>query len=70
VPGGTADPKAKGRTPWKVASAKLVDAKTVLIEIPEIKPVMQVMLDLKLKSKDGADLAHTVYHTIHVLPEK
>jgi hypothetical protein len=64
-----ADPKKKGRDPVEVKSAKLAaDGKTVRLEIPELKPVMQMGIKVRLRSADGAAVALEVYGTINKVP--
>ncbi|HEX8296489.1 MAG TPA: DUF6797 domain-containing protein [Chthoniobacteraceae bacterium] len=43
------------------------DERTVFLEIPELKPVMQMSIKYDLKSADGAELRGEVVNTIHAL---
>ena len=59
----------KGHDEVKVESAKLSeDGKTVSLEIPGIKPVMQMRIRGKLKSADGQKISLEVYNTINHVP--
>jgi hypothetical protein len=63
------NPKKKGREPVEIATAKLSeDRKTVTLEIPDLKPVMQMLVKVRLKAADGSPLSFDLYHTIHRLP--
>jgi hypothetical protein len=49
-----------------VQSAKVSgDRKTVLLEIPEIKPVDQMRIKFRITAADGTPIAHEIYNTIH-----
>ncbi len=64
-----ADPKKKGRDTVDVKSAKLsADGKTVRLEIPDLKPVMQMGIKIRVRSADGAAVALEVYGTINRVP--
>jgi hypothetical protein len=61
----------KKHDPLTVRSATLSpDGKSVFLEIPEIKPVMQMAIKFGLKTADGADLRSEVVNTIHALGEE
>ena len=61
----------KGRDEVEVKSAKLsADGKTVSLEIPEIKPVMQMKIRARLSSADGKRVPVEIYNTINYVPEK
>jgi len=68
-----ADPKAKKKTgnvrdPMTVSASKLSeDGKTVFLEIPNMRPVMQMKLTYKLKTADGVDIKSDIHSTIHNL---
>ncbi len=60
---------AKGRDEVEVKGAKLSeDGKTVSLEIPDIKPVMQMKIRGRLKSADGKRVVVDVYNTINAIP--
>jgi hypothetical protein len=46
------------------------DDRSVFLEIPEIKPVMQMSIRYAIKSADGADIRGEIVNTIHVLSEE
>lgn len=53
-----------------VKSARLLDDKrTVLLEIPALKPVMQMSTRYGIKSADGTAVTGEIIHTIHALGE-
>ena len=61
----------KGHDEVEVKSAKLsADGKTVSLEIPEIKPVMQMKIRARLSSADGKRVPVEIYNTINYVPEK
>ena len=65
-----ADPKKKGRDTIEVAAAKLSgDGKTVTLEIPGLKPVMQMGIKVRVRSADAAPVSLDVYLTINKVPE-
>ena len=50
-------------------SAKLQpDGKTIFLEMPDIKPCMQIHLKANVKAADGIDMKQDVYGTIYNLP--
>jgi hypothetical protein len=65
-----ADPAKQGRDDVPVTSAALrPDGKTVFLEIPGLKPVMQMSIRYDLETTDGATLNDTFYLTIHDVPQ-
>ena len=46
------------------------DGKSVFLEIPEIKPVMQMAIKFGIQTADGAELRSEVVNTIHALAEE
>jgi hypothetical protein len=63
------NPKAVGHDTVTVKSAKLsADGKSVFLEIPDIKPVMQMGIEMDLKSADKAAVKWTIYNTINKVP--
>jgi glucose/arabinose dehydrogenase len=64
-----ADPKKKGRDTVDVKSAKLsADGRSVRLEIPGLKPVMQMGIKVRVRTADGAALALEIYGTINQVP--
>jgi len=63
-----AHPDEEGRDPLAVRSARLLaDGRTVFLEIPELKPVMQLQVQYNLNAREGASLRGKVYATINRL---
>ena len=63
------DPSKKGRDEVELKSVTLSDdARSVLLEIPDLKPVMQMLIQTNIKAADGASIETEVYGTINVLP--
>jgi hypothetical protein len=64
-----ANPRKQGRDEVEVRSAKLSDdGRTVFLEIPEIRPVMQMRIHFRLKAADGTPVEHEIHNTIHRVP--
>ena len=64
-----ADPEKKGRDKVEVKSARLgADRKTVFLEIPDLKPVMQMRIKFNLKAADGAPISTEIHNTINRVP--
>ena len=60
----------KKHDPLVVKSVTLsADGRSVFLEIPEIKPVMQMAIKFGLKAADGTELLSEVINTIHALGE-
>jgi hypothetical protein len=56
--------------PLAVKSATVsADRRSVFLEIPELRPAMQMQLKFDLKSADGLELRGQVINTIHALAE-
>ncbi len=65
-----ANPGRPGHDPVSIRSAKLLpDGKTVSLELPDLKPVMQLKIRFRLQAADGAPVEHEVYATINRVPE-
>jgi hypothetical protein len=63
------DPAKEGHDDLPLPSATLSsDAKTITLHVPDLKPVMQLKIDLHLKSAAGAPVNHTLHATINHLP--
>jgi len=64
-----ANPNKEGHDAVQVRSAKLLeDGRTVFLEIPDLKPVMQLQLQYNLDTKEGGSLRGKLYATINRLP--
>jgi hypothetical protein len=60
-----------GHDAVKIASAAVsADGRTVLLRIPDIKPVMQMKLAYRLKAEGGTPVEDVIHHTIHRLGPK
>lgn len=66
-----ADPEKQGRDEVTVTSVTLeADGKTVFLEIPDMAPVMQMMVGYRIGFADGGRAENAVYHTIHRLTDE
>lgn len=64
------DPKKRGRDRLDITAAKLsADGKSVRLEISGLKPVMQIVLKMNIKSADGTPIETEVAGTINVVPQ-
>lgn len=64
-----ADPKKKGRDPVTITGIKVSeDGRTVTLEIPDLRPVMQMRVQAKFKSADGAPIHFELHNTINRIP--
>jgi hypothetical protein len=62
------NPDKQGYDTLEVKKATLLaDGKTVFLEIPGLKPVMQMRISCNLDAKDGTRIKTDVYNTIHAL---
>ena len=62
------DPSKQGYDTLKVKSAKLLeDGKSVILEIEDMRPVMQMQIGYDLESDDGAEVRGEIHNTVHVL---
>ena len=62
------DPKKKSHDAVTIKSVHLAaDKRTAFLEIPEIKPVMQMRIRCNIKAADGAPIVQEIYNTIHRL---
>jgi hypothetical protein len=65
------DAQKEGHETVEVKSAKLLpDGKTIFLEIPGLKPVMQYEVKYSLNSADGKSLRNSVWGTINRLGPK
>jgi hypothetical protein len=63
------NPTKQGRDTVEIKSVTLsADGRTVALEMPEIRPVMQMAITYKLRSADGRDVSGVVYNTINKVP--
>jgi hypothetical protein len=65
----TESPARRGRDTVNITGTKLSqDGRTLTVEIPDLKPVMQQALKFNLTAADGTPIAQEVQHTIHAIP--
>ena len=65
------NPRKQGRDTVEIMSAKTSsDGRKVTLEIPGLKPVMQMLIRFKIKAADGTPINQEIWHTIHKVPEK
>jgi len=65
-----ADPKKKGRDTVDVKSAKLSsDGRSVTLEVPGLKPVMQMGVKVRVRSAAKAPVSLDLYLTINKVPQ-
>ncbi len=63
------DPKKQGRDSVEIKSSKLLpDGRTVSLEIPDLKPVNNLVLKFRLKAADGSPVIWELDYTIHQVP--
>ncbi len=63
------EPKKKGREPVEIRAARLSeDRRTVTLEVPDLRPAMQMMVRARVRAADGSPVSIDLYHTIHRLP--
>ena len=63
------DPKRQKRDPVDIRSAVLKeDGRTVALDIPELKPVTNLVLKFNLKAADGTPVVLDLNYTLHVVP--
>jgi hypothetical protein len=63
-----ADPKKKGHDAVAIKAVKMIDDKTIFLEVPGLKPVMQMQITCKIKGVDGAAINLKISNTIHRVP--
>ncbi len=64
-----ADPKKQGRDPVEIRSIRLSeDGRTVTLEIPGLKPVMQMLVRARIRGADGTPIPLELVHTINRVP--
>jgi len=65
------NPDKLGQDEVQVSAASVsADAKQVLLTIPGLKPVMQMQIEMQLKSSDGKLLHWVIHNTINQVPQK
>jgi hypothetical protein len=65
------NPANKGRDPVEVKSAKLLaDRKTVFLEIPDLRPVMQMLIKYDLEAEDGTVMTDEVALSVNAVGDK
>ena len=63
--------KKEGHEKLDITSVRIApDKKTVFLEIPDMKPVMQMKVKFNLKSADGAPVSQEIFSTVHKLTAK
>ena len=65
------NPNSKGHDTVEVKSAKLLpDGKTVFLEIPDLRPVMQMLIRYDLEAKDGTVMRDEIACTLNAVGDK
>src|SRR5207253_3188159 len=63
------DPTQKGHEPVEVKAVEVSpDHKSVTLKIPELRPVMQMSIQMKIDAADGAPIEYTIFNTINLVP--
>jgi hypothetical protein len=63
------EPGKQGRDKMEIRSAEIsADMKSVMLKIADLRPVHQMRLQFRLRSKDGSTINHELYQTINALP--
>ena len=63
------NPRMPGREEVFVETAELLpDGRTVVLELEEIQPVMQMQISFSIRSAAGVPIKKTIYNTINVVP--
>ncbi len=63
------DPKKQGRDTLEIRSVRLsADGRAVSLEIPEIRPVMQLAIKVRVLAADESPVSLEIYGTIHRVP--
>jgi hypothetical protein len=64
-----ANPGRQGHDSVTVNSVSLSsDGRTVFLELPDLRPVMQMRLHFRLRAEDGTEFEHEVFGTINRVP--
>jgi hypothetical protein len=67
----TNDPSKRSHDKITLAGVRVLpDQKSVLLEIPGIKPVNQMRIKFSVKAADGTPITSEVFNTIHKVPSK
>ncbi len=67
----TDDPTKRGHDKVTLTGVKVMpDQKTVLLEIPGLKPVNQMKIKFSIKAADGTAINQELFNTIHKVPGK
>ena len=65
-----AEPTKRGHDPVEVKSIRVTaDQKTLLLEIPKLKPAMQMRIKYRITAADGTPVAEEIYNTIYKVPD-
>ncbi|MEE2707001.1 MAG: DUF6797 domain-containing protein [Planctomycetota bacterium] len=62
------DPNRTGRDEVEVFGVRMLDDRTVFLEVEEVRPVMQMGISYAIKAVDGVDVRQTIYNTINAVP--
>jgi mono/diheme cytochrome c family protein len=64
-----ANPGKRGHDKVEVLQAQLsADGKSVLLDLDDLRPAHQMLIQLRVKAVDGTSIRQSVMHTIHKLP--
>ncbi len=64
-----ADPQRQGRDPVAIRSVKLSpDCRAVTLELAEVRPVMQMRIQFRLRAEDGTAIEQEIHNTINRMP--
>jgi hypothetical protein len=63
------NPRMPGREEVFIDAARLLpDGRTVVLDLEEIQPVMQMQISFSIRSAAGVPIKQTIYNTINVVP--
>ena len=64
-----AEPGRQGRDPVTIRSVRLsADHRAVTLELAEVRPVMQMRIQFRLRAEDGTAIEQEIYNTINRVP--
>jgi hypothetical protein len=65
------NPDRRGRETLRISKARLsADGRTVTLEIPDLKPVDQLLIKFNIEAHDGTRIRQETLQTIHAIPDR
>ena len=63
-------PGQEGHDEVRIAGASLIDSQTIHLDVPDIRPCDQFLIEFETRDQSGEAFFEKAYFTIHAVPDE